>query len=386
MAITYFVGGIKVDGSLWMWGANTCGQLGNQTVNSYSSPVAVVGSHSFERFTMGGYTTTSGQTFALKANGTVWAWGYNLSGQLGTNNTTSYSSPVQVVGNHIFSTIRASETFTIAMKSNGTLWSWGQNTGGQLGTNNTTSYSSPVAVVGNHTFVQISTGYNNSATAGLEFVLALKDDGTAWAWGGNGSGQLGTNNIANYSSPVQVVGNHSFIQIVCGSLTAYGIKADGSVWSWGANDSGQAGNNASGVSYSSPVAVVGSHSFQKIAAGYLSTYGLKGDGSVWSWGVNASGALADLTATSRSSPVPVVGSHSFVEISTMRRSVIALKPDSSLWAWGYDGYGQLGNNYYSTSSALDFSSPVQVVGNHLFMQIHEQPIIDFWGIDLSPEV
>jgi alpha-tubulin suppressor-like RCC1 family protein len=159
--------------------------------------------------------------------------------------------------------------------------------------------SSPVAVVGGHVFTSVKAAKHHS--------IGLKSNGEVWCWGYNAFGQLGDGTLTKRSSPVSVVGNHSFIAIDGGRNATYGLKADGSVWAWGEQGSeGRLGDNTT-VDKTSPVSVVGSHSFVAIAAYYRGAMARKADGSVWGWGINGQGELADGTTANKSSPVAVVG-------------------------------------------------------------------------------
>jgi alpha-tubulin suppressor-like RCC1 family protein len=326
---------------------NTSGQLGVNDVTSRSSPVSVVGGFKFGQ-AVGG----SNHSVALDLDGRAWAWGLNTSGQVGNNTIDDRSSPVSVVGAHSFLQATGVQTNGSAgMKDDGRMWSWGDNTSGKLGDNSTTNRSSPVSVIGAHSFIQIcSSG-------------GLKSDGRAWCWGYNATGLVGDNTIANRSSPVSVIGAHSFIAIDAVNHRI-ALKADGSAWCWGRATNGSLGDNNDVNHRSSPVSVVGAHSFTKIAVS-MSPYGtsiaLKADGSVWTWGTNTSGQLGDETTNNRSSPVSVVGSHSFINIAGCDGVTLGLKSDSTIWAWGDNTNGLLGDN--STTSR---SSPISVIGNHKF--------------------
>jgi alpha-tubulin suppressor-like RCC1 family protein len=360
---------LKSTGEAWNWGVNTYGGLGDNTTTNRSSPVAVVGSHSFVQIAQCRFST-----LALKDNGQVWSWGLNSGdsiGILGDNTNTDKSSPVLVVGSHSFISITGS-TAALGLKSDGSVWSWGNNVGGQLGDNTTTAKSSPVLVVGSHSFIAIKSGMAVNNT-GPDIVAALKIDGSVWCWGSNTSGQCGNNTSGNsYSSPVAVVGGHSFVAIACGFASVVGLKSDGSVWGWGDNTNGGLGDNTT-TNRSSPVAVVGSHSFIDIAKGGLSTAtsttaGSKADGSTWCWGSNTSGQCGNNTAAnSYSSPVAVVGSHSFTLLASAAGVMVGMKVDGSCWSWGIGTNGRLGDNTTTTKS-----SPVAVVGSHSFMCIWDR--------------
>lgn len=361
----YYSLAIKGNGIAWGWGANSAGQLGTNNVTSYSSPVAVVGSHSFTAVAAGHYTNTAlGATIALKADtGAVWAWGNNVYGQLGNNTVTSYSSPVLIVGSHSFTNIKTSGAHSMGLKSNGEIWCWGLATSGQLGDNSTTNKSSPVLVIGSHSFTRLGASLVSANSAGL------KANGEMWSWGANTSGQLGNSSTTGTSSPVLVVGSHSFTQLALGNATAYGLKADGSLWGWGDNSYGQIGNNTR-TNYSSPILVVGNHSFIDMQAANTWIVALKANGQAWCWGANITGNLGDGSTTSRSSPVLVVGSHSFTQVAAGRVHSMGLKENGEIWGWGYNLYGQIGSN-----NRTSYSSPVLVVGSHVFTALMNQLII-----------
>jgi alpha-tubulin suppressor-like RCC1 family protein len=342
---------LKADGGAWGWGLATSGQLGEiQVLSNRSSPVSVVGGHSFVRLVAGAVNS-----YGLKADGSIWAWGDKSFGGLG-NGTDSYQkSPISVVGGHSFTSVKAGLVFAVSLKSDGSAWSWGLNNNGMLGDTTSIAKSSPVSVVGGHSFAVLSN------TIGQFNAGALKADGSAWIWGVGSSGELGNNTASSPGSPTSVVGSHSFTVLSVGASGSRALKADGSVWSWGSATSGRLGNNDSTVNRSSPVSVVGGHSFIKISSyGAGSVFALKADGSAWAWGLGTTGEMGDNNNASRSSPVSVIGAHSFVDIVGSQ----GLKADGSVWTWGAGTVGELGNN-----GATSRSSPVSVVGGHSFTAI-----------------
>ena len=350
--IDYFYGGYlttffkKTDGVLMACGNNTQGQLGDETVVNKSLPVSVVGGHSFTKVSGGN------NTLALKADGSAWGWGENTNGQLGDETIVNKSSPVSVVGGHSFIDIVAPVGETaIALKADGSAWCWGSSGSGQLGDETVVRKSSPVSVIGGHSFIKINSGYLT--------MVALKADGSVWCWGYGAYGELGDETVVSKSSPVSVVGGHSFIDIASGKYTTSALKADGSIWGWGRNSVyGDIGDN-SVVPKSSPVSVVGGHSFISVSKGMGSTIALKADGSAWAWGYNQFGQLGDETVANKSSPVSVVGGHSFKELKAsggQGRTTLALKNDNAIWAWGQNYYGGL-----CIDSTVDYSSPILIV-------------------------
>lgn len=293
---------VRTNGTAWAWGQANNGKLGNNTVaGDVSSPVSVVGG--FTDWCQISASASTGHSLAVRTNGTAWAWGYNGQGQLGDNTVAQKSSPVSVVGGYTdWCQISAGLAFSVALRQNGTAWAWGVNTGGRLGDNTTDNKSSPVSVVGGITdWCQISAGNN--------FSLALRTTGTAWAWGYGNYGRLGNNCTGNRSSPVSVVGGFTdWCQVSAGSQHSLGLRTNGVLYAWGYGHQGQIGDNAGVVQRSSPVSVVGGFTdWCQASAGQNDSFGLRTNGTLWAWGYNSSGRLGDGTTTNRSSPVSVVG-------------------------------------------------------------------------------
>lgn len=335
--ITVFLNG---NGQAYATGLGSGGALGNNRTDNTSRPVSVVGRHIFSSVSAG-----ANYALALKGDGTVWSWGTNTAGPLGDNSTTSKSSPVSVVGGHSFSQI-AAFNHSLALKADGTAWAWGGNSQGNLGDNTTSNRSSPVSVVGDHSFVYISAGGFSSGS----HSLALKADGTAWAWGDAGLGEMGDNSTSDKSSPVSVLGDHSFVAIAAGrNGQSFGLKEDGSVWAWGQQPVG----DGTASNRSSPVSVLGEHSFASITGG---PHGLKGDGSLWGWGSGSQGRIGDNSTTNRTSPVSVLGGHSFIFASGGSSHSMAIKDGGVAWGWGDNTTGgRLGDR-----TTTDRSSPVVI--------------------------
>ena len=332
--------------TLFSWGLNTNGQLGQNNQTYYSSPVQISGT------SWSAISVSSRHSLATKTDNTLWAWGANYSGQLGQNNITYYSSPVQIPGTS-WSVIDAGSfsSWQVATKTDGTLWAWGTNLLGQLGQNNTTQFSSPVQIPGT-TWSSISGGNEHS--------LATKTDGTLWSWGYGADGRLGQNNRTNVSSPVQIPGT-SWSSISAGQHSL-ATKTDNTLWSWGRNSTGQLGKNDR-VYRSSPVQIPGT-TWSAISAGSHSL-ATKTDGTLWSWGQNLYGELGQNNRTYYSSPVQIPGTTwSNVNAASSSYASMATKTDGTLWMWGRNHLGQLGQN-----NRIDRSSPVQVPGttwNYVF--------------------
>jgi alpha-tubulin suppressor-like RCC1 family protein len=331
------------------WGYNADGELGNGTTGNpglVPAPVSnLTGLASVTGGSYGGY--------ALRSDGTAWAWGANSYGQLGNGTTTSSPVPVQVsnltgitgVSGSAFDSNGASG---YAVRSDGTAWAWGYNLQGELGNGTTTSSPVPVQVSNLTGVVAVAGGANTG--------YALRSDGTAWAWGSNNFGDLGNGTSAGSLVPVQVSSLTGVVAISGGNYDGYALRSDGTVWAWGANYAGQLGN---GTTTGSPVPVQVSSLTGVIAisGGADASYALRSDGTVWAWGYNAEGQLGNGTTTSSSVPVEVSSLTGVIAVSGGAYGGYALRPDGTVWAWGDNFEGELGNG--TTTSSL---VPVQVSG------------------------
>jgi hypothetical protein len=321
--------------NLYAWGSNANGGLGDNTITSRSSPVSVVGGFSdWVSASAGG-----GHSLGVRANGTLWAWGSNANGRLGDNTDTSRLSPVSVVGGFTdWISASAGNNHSLGVRANGSIWAWGRNSFGRLGDNTITSQSSPVSVVG---------GFTDwiSASAGGYHSLGVRANGSLWAWGSNANGRLGDNTLTSRSSPVSVVGGFTnWISASAGDIHNLGVRANGSLWAWGYNV-GQLGDNTI-TDRSSPVSVRGGFTdWISASAGGFHSLGVRANGTLWAWGSNSFGRLGDDTFTSRRSPVSVVGGFSdWVSASVGSSHSLGVRANGSLWAWGFNGNGRLGDD------------------------------------------
>jgi alpha-tubulin suppressor-like RCC1 family protein len=327
---------------LWLWGTNNWGILGDNTTTNKSSPVQTVAGGTNWKLVVGGYQLTA----AIKTDGTLWLWGYNSTGQLGNNTTANKSSPVQTVCGGTNWKQVACGNHTAAIKTDGTLWTWGWNTDGQLGDNTPTDKSSPIQTVcGGTNWKQVACGAQHTA--------AIKTDGTLWTWGYNLYGQLGDNTNTRKSSPVQTVaGGTNWKQVAAGGFHIAAIKTDGTLWMWGRNSTGQLGNNTT-ANKSSPVqTVTGGTNWKQISCGYYHTAAIKTDGTLWLWGANTSGCLGNNSTANKSSPVQTVcGGTNWKQVSSNYDRTAAIKTDGTLWLWGYNLLGELGDNTTANKSS-----------------------------------
>jgi hypothetical protein len=285
---------LKNDGTVWAWGYNYDGELGNGTWNSSNVPVQVSGLTSVTAIAGGG-----GHSLALKNDGTVWAWGYNYGGELGNGTWNSSNVPVQVSSLTGITAIAAGDGgHSLALKNDGTVWAWGDNEYGELGNGTNTNSNVPVQVSGLTGITAIAGGVVHS--------IAVKNDGTVWAWGNNGNGQLGNGTNTNSNLPVQVSGLTGVTSIAGGLYHSLALKNDGTVWAWGNNGNGQLGNGTFSNS-NLPVQVSGLTGVTAIAGGNYHSLALKNDGTAWAWGNNDNGQLGNGTNTDSNLPVQVSG-------------------------------------------------------------------------------
>ena len=292
----------------------------------------------------------------------LFAWGSNDDGALGQNSTTQYSSPVQVIGSganwsSLWLSNNTWRSSCSGVKDDGTLWMWGYGYSGSGGNSQSQIYrSSPTQIPGN-TWIHVSSGGDHT--------VAPKSDGTLWVWGDNGFGQLAQNDIVDKSSPVQVGGDTTWritnkFQCVGGEQATYGIKTDGTLWSWGKNESGQLGlNNTTHIS--SPVQV-GSETTWSLISGNKRVVGaIKTDGTLWTWGLNKwDGQLGHNDKTERSSPTQIPGT-SWSTVFAGDKNMCATRTDGTLFVWGQNDRGGLGINFAPSKRR---SSPTQIPGTN----------------------
>ena len=315
---------LKSDGTVWSWAYNSTGQLGITGSNAPSYyPVQVMGPGGAGYLTNVVAISSSNQSaHVLKSDGTVWGWGGDSVGELGNNANNSSKTPVQTLGpggtgylTNITSISGGGDYSAYAARSDGTVWSWGGDYYGQLGNGTTTSSWVPVQTLGPG-----GTGFLTGVTAvsaGFDSEVALKSDGTVWSWGYNNKGQLGNNTTTNSFFPVQVTGSGGtgvltgVTAIAGGDWTSYALKSDGTVWGWGYNSTGQLGIN-SFTSYSYPKQVYGLNgsgfltNVVSIGASNNSAYAIDSSGNVYGWGSNYYGQLANNTTNYSYVPVQML--------------------------------------------------------------------------------
>ncbi len=316
--------------TLWAWGDNSRMQLGASGAPERETPGEVAGVGQVTQVVAGG-----GHVLVLASDGAVWGWGDDVAGQVGTGTPGATSAPAPVPGLVGARALAAGDRHSLALAADGAVWAWGDSSDGQLGSGDSGGSHGPAVVP---RLVGVA-----ALAAGGAHSLALKHDGTVWAWGRNVEGQLGTGSASMASgTPAQVRGLTDVIAISTGLDHSLALRADGTVWAWGWNAWGQLGSGGSADS-PIPLPVSGLSSIVAISAGGSHSLALAADGTVWAWGRNAFGQLGDGSRRDRPAPVRVNGVSGIVAIAAGTSHSLALKSDGTVWAWGANSAGQLGS-------------------------------------------
>jgi alpha-tubulin suppressor-like RCC1 family protein len=342
---------LLADHTVWCWGSNGDGQLGDGTRTSPLTPVQVSGISTATAITAGNW-----HTCALLADGTVHCWGDNYRGQLGDGTRMGRLTPVAVNGISTATAIVAGDLHTCAVLADGTVWCWGANDWGQLGYG-ITSYQmlTPVPVWGGAlTTTAIAAGDSHTC------ALWLTGGGVV-CWGQNVAGQLGDGGVYHVSlTPVWVFGISTATAITAGFKYTCAVLADGTARCWGSNFSGELGDGTTTERHA-PVDVSGISTATAIAAGTFNSTGshtcaLLADRTVRCWGLNDYGQLGDGTTTTRLTPVAVPGISTATAITVGASHTCAVLADGIVRCWGSGEWGQLGDGTWT-----DSLTPVTVV-------------------------
>jgi hypothetical protein len=290
MSHGYFhVLGIKKDGTLWAWGANESGQLGNGNTTYYSSPIQV-GSLTTWRQVAGGGAFSVG----IKTDGTMWSWGSGATySAVGQGSGVSSSSPVQIGSGITWNYVVAGYYHCHAITTDGSLYGWGRNDVGM--TTGTTAWTSPT-----------NTGYlMKHVTCGAYHSVGISVAGYLYTWGFNDHGQIGNQNTVSQTGPYLINSSNYHIDIGATAYSSYAVRSNGTLWAWGDGSSGILGNGAT-TWYSSPIQVGSLTNWKKVFGGNQHVNALKTDGTLWSWGSNGNNQLGiGVSGGSYSSPVQV---------------------------------------------------------------------------------
>lgn len=328
---------IRNDGTLWSWGNNDWGKLG-QTQTTISNPIPnVVGNENNWQTISAGDWHSAG----IKTDGKLWTWGNNFYGQCG-NGTSGVSADgsLQQIGNENWFMVSCGLYYTLLIKSDGTLWSMGDNTYGQHGLGNSFSIT-PAQIGTDNIWKQVSANYNYS--------IGLKTNGTLWAWG---TGYLGNGIISTSNIPVQIGIDSDWDKIATSGTFA--IKTNGTLWGWGYNQFGQLGDGTT-INKPNPVQIGTDTNWIKISNHYNHTLANRTDNSIWAWGDNDYGQLGDATLIDKIIPLQIGAETNWSTISNGEFFSIAIKSDGTLFTWGVNYDGRLG-----IGSTTNANIPTQV--------------------------
>lgn len=307
--------------TLWMWGYGNDGATGLGITTNKSSPVQVGTGKDWSMVCAAGVWTTGvfAHTLAIKSDGTLWVWGDNSKGQLGDGTTVNKSSPIQIGTDTNWAYVNGTWGLnSFAIKTDGTLWSWGYNAGasaGMLGDGTTVSRSSPVQVGTLTNWSKVNVGFGHA--------LALKTDGTLWAWGLNSSGQLGNGLFVAKSSPIQIGAGTNWMTLGTAGYASLALKTDGTLWSWGSNSYGELG--LGDTNDRSVPTQVGTSAWKELDSSLDQAMAIRSDGTLWAWGSNDSGQTGDGTIVAKSSPVQIGTLNTWVKCSAGESFTAALK-------------------------------------------------------------
>lgn len=299
---TEFSLALKSDSTLWSWGNNGNGQLGVGNTDTEFVPVQVGIDTDWVDISAGAF-----HALGLKSDGTLWAWGFNANGQLGTGDLEQRLAPTQVGTDTDWAAVFAGQAHSLAIKADGAMWAWGFNMFGQLGIGNTNDQNTPVLVESDGPWLTVSGG-------GGGHTLAIAADSTLWAFGYNGTGQLGEGVDMQSAIPIQVGVDSDWVEVSAGFEFSLGRKSDGSIWSWGFNGNGQLGNGTTEIS-EAPVQIGEGESWSRIVAAASYAFAIRSDQSLFGWGFNGAGQLGTGDTAQENEPIQVGDESTWIYIA-----------------------------------------------------------------------
>jgi alpha-tubulin suppressor-like RCC1 family protein len=330
--------GLVVTPELWTWGFGGDGRLGinkSSFFGNTNTPVTTfAGGNNWKQVSVGSFHTA-----AIKTDGSLWLWGSNESGQLGDNTTIFRSIPVTTfAGGNDWKSVAGGGAHTLAIKTDGSLWNWGSGADGRLGINNNVNRSTPITTVaGGNNWKQVAAASRN--------CVAVKTDGTLWCWGLNENSQAGNLGSAANIPVTTFVGGTTWKSVATGGFVTAAIKTDGTLWTWGQNggDYGTLGQNAVFEARTPATTFAGGNNWKQVALHGNNIAAIKTDGTLWTWGYNDLGQVGDNTNTTKRTPVTTfAGGNNWKSVACGNTWKAAIKTDGTLWVFGWNSYGTLG--------------------------------------------
>ncbi|MCL2680592.1 MAG: hypothetical protein FWF11_03865, partial [Coriobacteriia bacterium] len=327
--------GIKPDGTLWGWGENQFGATGLGIDTGEELLPVQIGTATNWTAVSAGWD----HSLALRSDGTLWSWGDNQVAATGLGTTVGTQlTPAQIGTATDWTQISAGTQYSLAIKSDGTLWSWGSHATGKTGLG---------AVTGNQgTPAQIGTDADwATVSAGNGHSLAIKADGTLWAWGDNWFNQLGFfPATVPQPTPTQVGTDTNWTQVSAGNDCSLAIRSDGTLWAWGNSQNGRTGLGTAWGNQVIPEQVGTDTDWAAVSAGASHTLAIKADATLWAWGSNWGGqAGQDISVDDQLTPAQVGSDNNWLFVAAANGwHSLAMRTNDSLWGWGYNEYGQVG--------------------------------------------
>lgn len=369
-----FTMGLKSDGTIWAWGENYQAEFGNGTTTGSTLPIQIGNDTNWASISTGGH-----YTLALKNDGTLWAWGNNSSGQLGDGTTVTKNIPIQIGTENDWQSISTRGYTSFAIKNNGTLWGWGQNNVSKIGLGFSSTYESLPTQVGTDTnWKEIIAGYDHN--------FAIKNDNTLWGWGANTYGQIGNGFFLGTALiPTQIGTESNWKTASLGHEQSIAIKLDGSLWAWGGNSYGELGDGST-TNRNAPVQIGNETNWKSVSADYFNSYAIKNDNTLWGWGNNSYYQFGNNSTISSTSPIQIGNETNWKYITPGAYQKLAMKNDNSISLWGVNPFG-LSAYIANNTSVTQFIEGCTVLSSENFnvhsIQVYPNPCNEQLFIELA---